>query len=182
LKQTIISKNPKDEEKENEIIIRLNPTLNEIGQKIDLVIFTVNLTNFFKKEEFEKDLELYRKIIEENYFCEMNKTPILLIFTMWDKFQESFIYHDFQKYFEDYEFEDSPIIYIKNQFLKIYKERVTVFVTCGFDFERNYLLYELIEDIKNGYEIFDFYPYKGFFKQPTISFKLSDINFKFKFK
>eukprot|EP01080_Neovahlkampfia_damariscottae_P007114 gene7114-11277_t len=168
-----------DIDEKNKIKILLNPSMNSSVEHLaDMLVFVTNLTNYFK-QGFECDLELFERTIEV-YTKKKKDIPVILVLTMSDKFQESLMYHDFQFIFEDYNYENTPTEFIKDKFLNIYKQNVTVFVTCGFDFERNNLLYELIDEIRQGYTVDNYYAYKGFLTIPKIGMKDYNLTFKFK--
>ena len=121
------------------------------------------------------------------------ETPIFLVFSMYDLFEESLSLFNFkdeycdkdetgfgESDFEIYNGEISPIEFIRRKFLRIRSKNVIVFETCGFDLNRNEYLYELVGRKCRGEELNEYYPYRKIDKKVTFQFPFKDVNFKFK--
>ena len=98
------------------------------------------------------------------------------MFDIFDKYLSKF---PLINYFDDFDASlMNELEFIKKKFLDIRSENITVFITDGFNFERNSFLVDLLLKKLRGDELEEFYPYKHLLK-PLVSPKLVDVKFCF---
>jgi hypothetical protein len=152
------------------------------SENTDLVIWMVNLSNYYKlcyedneTSRLTEDINTYDKYVNDPTF---SKTPIFLIFSMFDRYEESLMYHSFSDFCKDYQSEkETPLQYIRDKFLQKRSENVHIFEQNGFDLIRNQYLIELILMLLNGEKVKPYYPYTTKPKEYSIEF--SDVDFLF---
>jgi hypothetical protein len=151
------------------------------SEDTDLVIWMVNLSNYYKlcyedneTSRLTEDINTYEKFINDPAFC---NTPIFLVLSMFDRYEESLRYHNFSDFCQDYQNEkETPLQYIRRKFLQKRSENVHIFEQNGFDLNRNHYLIELILMKLNGEYVKPYYPYS---KSKEYSEIFSDVVFVF---
>jgi GTPase SAR1 family protein len=139
-------------------------------QDANAILFFVNLSSFAlkcfedeKSNKADEDYNTYSEMVNEQWF---KSKPIFLIFNMADLFASylsKFKLNESAECYKDFDGKNEYrecLDFIKQKYLDLRSENVNIFVTSGFDFERNLILTNKMVEKLNGNKIDSYFDYE----------------------